>query len=57
MKNQGNMTPPKLNNSTVKNTNDSELYEFWGKEFKRMTRVINDLGHTLREEHIWEERG
>jgi hypothetical protein len=35
MKKQGNRTPPKLNNSKVTNTNDSEVDEMSDKQFKK----------------------
>jgi hypothetical protein len=35
MKNQGNLTPPNLNKSTVANTNDSEVDEI-SKKFKKL---------------------
>jgi hypothetical protein len=32
---QGNMTPPKLNNSTARNTNGSEVDDVSDKEFRK----------------------
>jgi hypothetical protein len=40
MRKQGNMTPPRVNNSTVRDTNDSEVDESLDKEFKRMIIIM-----------------
>jgi hypothetical protein len=36
MKKKGNMSSPKVNNSTIKGLNDSEVDEFSNNELKRM---------------------
>jgi hypothetical protein len=40
------MSPPKVNNSTIKNLNDSEVDEISNNKFKRMIRIINEIKDT-----------
>jgi hypothetical protein len=43
-KKRGNMSPPKVNNSTIKELNNSEEDEIANNEFKRtMIRMINEI--------------
>jgi hypothetical protein len=44
MKNQGNVSPPKVNNSQITDCNDSGVNEVLDKEFKIMiVRMINKI--------------
>jgi hypothetical protein len=42
MKNQGNMSPPKANNSTMKDLSDSEADEISNNELKRKMIGMSD---------------
>jgi hypothetical protein len=44
MENQGNMSPPKFNNFTIMDSNDSEMDKIPNINFKRMIiRKINEI--------------
>jgi hypothetical protein len=50
MKKQSNMSPPEVNNSTIRDLNDSEMDEILNNKLKRtMLRMTNEIKeHMLR---------